>query len=253
MDQFEKRFVEILEKSFKNYQKKFSSQKVGVFVSGGIDSSIIAYFTSKYFKKITLFTLNTKEAKDLPFVKLLNQKLKQKLIVINFDEEVILKIKKLVSESLKENGIETTPTQISLGCAFYLLCQKAKNEKIAIVFSGQGPDVLFAGYYRYKNFPLAKLNEKIKTDLFLLKKDKTRDESIANFLNIQLIHPYLEKEFVDFALKVPPELKIGKIKNEIYEKYLCRKVGERLDLPKEIILRHKKALQYSTKIRKYIC
>lgn len=248
MNRFEKNFIEILEKLFKSYRQKFSSKKIGIFVSGGIDSSIIAYFTNKYFKNITLFTLTTKGAYDFPFVKLLNQKLKQKLVTVNFNKKLILTIKNLIIKSLKENKIETNFTQISLGCAFYFLCQQAKNEKIEIVFSGQGPDVLLAGYHRYLNFPLEKLNQKIKNDLFLLEKDKTRDQAIANFFNLQLVNPYLEREFVNFAVNVPPHLKINQINNQIFEKYLSRKVGERLGLPKEIIFRHKKAIQYSTKL-----
>lgn len=249
---FIKIYLKILENLFHNYKEKIGDQKIGLFLSGGIDSSIIAYFTTKYFKNPVFFTLNSKNALDLKYVKILNNYLKQKLVVVDFDNEKIEKIKNKINEILIDKNIKNNPTQISLASAFYLLSEQANKNKINFIFTGQGPDILLGGYHMYQNFPLEKLNEKIKNDLTLLEIDKIRDQSIADIFNIKLINPYLEEKFIDFALYIPPELKINKINNQIYEKYISRKLGEYLILPKQIILRHKKALQYSTKIRKYI-
>lgn len=248
---FIKKYQQILENLFQDYQKKIANQKTGVFLSGGIDSSIIAYFTSKFFKNPVFFTLGGEKSLDLNYVKIINNFLKQKLITVNFNQQKINKIKSDVIKILEKNNLAINPTQISLACAFYLLCQKTKEENIKIIFTGQGPDILLAGYHMYQNISLEKLNEKIKNDLPFLEVDKKRDQSIADIFEIKLINPYLEEEFINFSLELPARLKINKISGETYEKYLSRKVGEDLKLPKEIILRHKKALQYSTKIRKY--
>ncbi len=240
-----------LENLFKNYYQQFHDKKIGVFASGGIDSSIIAYFTKIFFKKITLFTLHSEKGVDLEYTKLLNQKLKQDLQIININNQKITEIKDKVLKLLKEKNIDANPTQLSLASAFYLLCQNAKEQGIEVIFTGQGPDILLAGYHMYQKIPLEKLNEKIKNDLYLLQIDKTRDNAVAQLFGLQLINPYLEKEFIDFAIKIPPNFKMSKIKDEVYEKYISRKLAELLDLPEKIILRHKKALQYSTKIRRY--
>lgn len=248
---FIKKYRQILKNLFQDYQKKINNQKTGVFLSGGIDSSIIAYFISKYFKNPLFFTLNSKNALDLEYVKILNNYFKKQLIVVNFDDKKVNNIKEEVIKVLKNKKIPINPTQVSLACAFYLLCKEAYDKKVKFIFTGQGPDILLGGYNMYKNISLQNLNEKIKNDLPLLEIDKIRDQSIADIFKIKLINPYLEKEFIEFSLVIPPELKINKINDKFYEKYLSRKVGEYLKLPKEIILRHKKALQYSTKIRKY--
>lgn len=247
-----KKYKQILENLFQNYQKKINNQKVGVFLSGGIDSSLIGYFTSIFLKNILFLTLTSKEGLDLQYVKILNNHLKQKLIIVNFDNKKVNQIKNKVIKVINSKNIPINPTQLSLASAFYLLCEEASKNKIRFVFTGQGPDILLGGYHMYQNLPTEKLNEKIKNDLILLETDKIRDQSIADIFSIKLINPYLEKEFVDFSIDLPAEFKINKINNEIYEKYISRKVGECLNLPKEIILRHKKALQYSTKIRKYV-
>ncbi|GAB4219904.1 MAG: hypothetical protein Fur009_8120 [Candidatus Microgenomates bacterium] len=246
-----KNYQKILENLYSKYLDKFKDKKIAVFVSGGIDSSLIAYFTSKFFKNITLLTLHSKNAVDLEYVKILNKYLRQKLEIVEFNDKKINQIKNRAESILKNNNLLINPTHLSLSSAFYLLCEKAFEEKIDVVFTGQGPDILLAGYHMYQKLPLDKLNEKIKTDLSLLEIDKKRDGAIAGYFKINLINPYLEKEFVDFCLDLPAQFKINKINNEVYEKYLSRKLGQILGLPKEIILRHKKALQYSTKIRSY--
>ncbi|MCS7093299.1 MAG: asparagine synthase C-terminal domain-containing protein [Patescibacteria group bacterium] len=130
--------------------------------------------------------------------------------------------------------------------------KKVKASGISYLFTGQGPDVLLAGYHMYQKIPLEFLNQEIASDLYLLEIDKKRDQAIADFFDITLINPYLEKEMIDFCLKLPPEFKINQIEGKNYEKYLSRKLAVSLGLPKEIILRPKKAFQYSTKVRKYL-
>ena len=245
-----KEYLNLLHQFYQKYQKKIGEREVGVMLSGGIDSSIIAYFASNYFPKTLFFTLAADErSDDIFYAKILSKKLNKNLEIIFYQKNDVEKIRKKVEEILIKDKIAITSTQLSLACAFYLICQKVKEENISYLFTGQGPDILLAGYHKYKNIKKEKLNEEIKKDLPLLTIDKKRDNALANYFQIKLINPYLEKDFIDFALKVQPEFKVNLIKNEVYEKYLSRKVAKFLKLPEKIILRHKKALQYSTKIR----
>lgn len=242
----------LLNNLYFQYQKNLNNKTVGVLVSGGIDSSLIAYFTSKYFKKITLLTITHPESEDINFVKILNAKLKQTLVTVSYTPKKLQEIKDKVVPILKNNHLDPNPTQISLASAFFLLLEKAKEFNIEMIFTGQGPDVLLAGYHMYQKIKLNNLNKKIREDLPLLEIDKKRDSAIANYFGIKLINPYLEKPFIDLCLEIPAKYKINQINNETYEKFILRKLGEKLKLPNEIILRHKKAIQYSTKIRKFI-
>ena len=247
------KYINLLHQFYQKYQKEIREREVGVMLSGGIDSSIITYFTASYFPKTLFFTLASDEkSEDVFCAKILAKKLKKNLEIIFYHKEDVSKIRKKVEEILIKNKVGINPMQIALASAFFLVCQKAKEKNIYFLFTGQGPDILLAGYHKYKNIDKEKLNKEIKKDLPLLEVDKKRDGGVSNFFQIKLINPYLEKDFVDFSLEIPENLKINLINNEVYEKYLSRKVGEFLQLPKEIILRHKKALQYSTKIIKKI-
>jgi asparagine synthase (glutamine-hydrolysing) len=248
-----KEYLNLLHQFYQKYKKEIEEKEVGVMLSGGIDSSIIAYFTHLYFKKTSFFTLSFDEkSDDLFHAQILAKKLDKKLEVIFYQKEDILKIKNKILEILEKNKVEINPMQKALASAFFLVCQKVKEKNISYLFTGQGPDILLAGYHKYKNISKNNINEEIKKDIPLLEIDKKRDSAVAKIFNIKLVNPYLEKDFVDFTLEIPEDFKINLISGEAYEKYLSRKVGKFLKLPKEIILRHKKALQYSTKIIKKI-
>ncbi len=245
-------YINLFDQIFTFYQNRIKNQKIAVLVSGGIDSSIIAFFCKKYFPQTTLYSLTTSKGLDKKYVQIIAQSLNLPLKEVVVDESDIKNSINLVNTILTKNQLKIDRVQLSLAISFYLVLRKIKDDEIKVVFTGQGPDILLAGYHMYQNILLADLNLKIKNDLPLLEVDKKRDIAVANFFNLRLINPYLENKFIDFALKVPPELKINFINDKKYEKYLSRKVGERLGLPKEIIFRHKKALQYSTGIVKYL-
>jgi asparagine synthase (glutamine-hydrolysing) len=69
---------------------------------------------------------------------------------------------------------------------------------------------------------------------------------------IELINPYEEKQFLEYALLIPSELKLYKQDGTIIEKYVLRLVAQKLGLPKEIVWRPKKAFQYSSRIQKIL-
>lgn len=247
------RFLNLMDKFYQEYRQKYLNLKVGLILSGGIDSSIIAYFTANFFNKVKFFTLaNNDQSEDVHYAKILNQKLKKDHQVVYFDQKIINEIKPTVIDLFEKNQLLLNPTQLSLGLAFFLLCQEAKKDRIEVLFTGQGPDILLAGYHFYKKIPLDQINQEIKKNLSLLEIDNKRDQTMASFFNIQLVNPYLEKKLIDFFLKIPADYKISKINNEVYEKYFLRLAAKRINLPVEIILRHKKALQYSTKIMRFI-
>lgn len=245
-------YINLLKKIFQQIKDNLSDQKMAVLVSGGIDSSIIAFFVCQYFSQIHLYSLGTKNNSDFYFVDLLNYWLKKPLKKVIVSENEIKKGKKIVEKILKKNKVDDNPTQLSLALSFFLVLKEIRKSQIKYVFTGQGPDILLAGYHKYKKIPLDKINQEIKKDMPLLEIDKKRDQAIASYFGIQLVNPYLDHQFVNFSLTIPAFFKINFIEDKIYEKYLSRRVGEKLGIAKEIILRHKKALQYSTGIIKLI-
>ena len=232
-----------LELEYNNYSKTI--KRPAVLVSGGLDSSIIAVLTNKYFSDCELFSFGTFKNSDKPFAEILGKHLRKNISWLNISlldlENNLETVKKLL---IKAN-VETDLTNLSLGLGYFLVLKKIKNNGIKFVFTGQGPDILFAGYHRYRRMSAGHLVSAISDDLKLLEIDKRRDSAIAEFFGLKIINPFLESDFVKLALEIPVKYKI---KDKI-EKYIVRQYAKSIGLPNELATRPKKAFQYSTGIQ----
>lgn len=248
-EQWVEKYMAVMERVFDGYAKKTGKDTaVGVLVSGGIDSSIIAWYAKQRFQQVQFFCLDSKKSVDKPFVNLLMKGFDEEAIFVSFDKESVEGIQDEVVEILQREKIDTNIMQVSLASGFYLLAQNISETGIQNVFTGQGPDILLAGYSKYRTVNPDILKEEIQKDLPLLEIDGRRDGAMGARWGVSFLNPYLEKEFVEFASTVPPELLI---QNRI-EKFISRVAGKKIGLPKEICERPKKAFQYSTGIQKLV-
>jgi asparagine synthase (glutamine-hydrolysing) len=112
------------------------------------------------------------------------------------------------------------------------------------MLSGQGADELFAGYKRYESLNPDELENTLLCDLDNIAENNLERDDAASMANaVELRVPYLDREVVELALRIAPELKI---KNGI-RKYILRLAAGRL-LSDELALKEKKAAQYSSGI-----
>ena len=141
IDEFTKIFKDSIKSSF------ISDVPVGIFLSGGIDSSLTSLFAKKYtsnnFETFTIGFENSDYDESIyasKISKFLNIK-NNKLIVTSQDmQNVVPKIAQIYDEPFSDSS--QIPT--------YLLSKLASsNVKVAI--SGDGGDELFGGYNRYYN------------------------------------------------------------------------------------------------------
>ena len=228
------------------YKKMFSQW--GVLLSGGIDSSVISTYVLHYSQDPLILSMGTDLTKDKPFVDIFARHFKIKYEWVDLQEKEILEALPIVVKLLNQNSIEPSEMQKALAVGYFLIFKRAEELGIKGIVTGQGPDILFAGYHKYIGMSGLLLEQEIKKDLILLETDKKRDAAMAKHFGITLLNPYLEEDFVAFSLLVPPELK----RKDGVEKYFMRKWGEVRGLPQEIVNRPKKAFQYSTGLQKKI-
>lgn len=253
MNKYLKAINRQLELEYLNYSKII--KQPAVLVSGGLDSSVIAVLTNKYFPDCQLFSFGTAKNSDKPFTEILGNHLGKNISWLNIGLLDLEKNLETVKKLLIKAKVETDLTNLSLGLGYFLIFKKIKNEGLKYVFTGQGPDILFAGYHRYRSVRVSddqavrelenQINQMIRKDLPLLEIDKRRDLAMAEYFGLKIINPYLEKDFVKLALKIPVQYKI----KDGIEKYIMRHYAKMIGLPSDLATRPKKAFQYSTGIQ----
>lgn len=254
---FENHCIEIdffPEKFVKNYEKLESLllkaveiqtrglKKFGVLFSGGIDTCLLAKFCLDLERKFTCFACGTQNSQDLEAARKFCDEygIKLKEVIVN-EHEVERVLKKVVY------SIETKDfVQVSIALPLYFASLASKQEKNKVVFSGLGAEELFAGYYKYRK-NIDKLHEICAKGLEnIWIKDLYRDNCVVMSNTQELRVPYLDLEFVNYAMKISPELKVV---NGI-EKYVLRKIAEKHI--SNFAWRRKKAAQYGSGIVKIL-
>ncbi len=124
-----------------------SGQPVGVFLSGGLDSSLVAAFASRLRKDVTYFTLGNAEGPDRQAVEGVVAALGLVDVrTVPLPEPAGLPA--LVREVVRATE-SFNPSIVSNGLATYLLARAAHDADIKVVLTGEGADELFGGYHSF--------------------------------------------------------------------------------------------------------
>lgn len=218
--------------------RKRSYNPCALAFSGGLDSSLIAALC----RKAELYTVAMEGSHDIKHVKKAAQLLglEDKL---HLHELTIEEVETAVPDVIK--AIESKePLKVSIALPLFLASGDAHNDGIRVMLSGQGADELFAGYKRYESLDHEQLGSALKKDLENIEENNLeRDDAVTMANAVELRVPYLDREVVELALRIAPELKI---RNGM-RKYTLRKAAGAL-LPDELLFKEKKAAQYSSGI-----
>ncbi len=237
-----KKAVEILDSLIKKsvYKRVRGLDRVGIICSGGVDSSLIAYYSSLY-TNITLYSVGLEESEDIIYTEkladYLNVDYKIKIIDEDEYEHYLFRTAKAVDE--------ITLLNLSVGIPILVSSELAKKDNLKVVLSGQGADEIFGGYKRYERAKNLK-DELIKDISNLYKVNLERDDHCSMANTIELRVPFLDENVVDFSLSLPEEY----LKSDL-RKRILRDVAKKY-LPEEIAFRPKKAAQYGSGSEKLI-
>lgn len=221
-------------------KKRFMLEReFGVFLSGGLDSSIIAALVAKFSKTpIRTFAIGMKGSPDLHFAKVVAD------YIGSLHTEYIVSAQEMLDAI--PNVIYTIETYdittIRASIPMYLLSKYIReNTNIKVVFSGEGSDELSGSYLYFHNAPND--FEFQKECIHLLKNlsnyDCLRCDKTTAAWGLEVRTPFLDKEFTEQYMQISPSLK--RPKNGI-EKWFLRKCVENENLlPSSIIWRQKEA------------
>lgn len=235
-DALKKTFVEAVKKRIPKNEKQF-----GVFLSGGLDSSIIASIVAKYADNVIYYTLGNTD--DLTFANILAKQLGIEIRTVELPKpnELPELINKMVYHTESYN-----PSIISNGLATYLLSEEAHKDNLKVVLSGEGADELFCGYPVSKNVNewFEKRAELIE-NMHLTELRRLDLASMAHTIEIRC--PFLDKEVYSAA----NDCKVEDLITDFQGKQVLRKIFKD-DLPNQIIERKKMSFDVGSGIRRMV-
>ena len=213
---------------------------VGFYLSGGLDSSLIAYYVDQYIKgEKKSFSINFPD-KRISEVESQKRMLEQ---ISSEHTESMVSPKLIASLLPKAIYHSETPLKETYNTATYVLSQSVHEKNIKAVLTGEGADELFGGYVGYK-FDILRgkdkqvnlspeerrlrhlvwgdenfLYERNFTDLLLVKEKLYSKEMMERFsdfncLNYPVVSPEKlknvhitnKRSYIDFKLRLPEHL-----------------------------------------------
>jgi len=221
-----------------------SDVPIGILLSGGLDSSLIASIMCKLQKEkkinnlIRTYTIGFENATDIIAAEKVADYLGSDHTSYIFTKEDGIDAIRDIIYYLETYDITTIRASIPM----YLLTREIKNDSdIKVLLSGEGSDELFGGYLYFHKAPNKEEFQKELIDKMskLHKYDCLRAHKSCMANTIEIRVPFLDKDFIDYVMNIDPEYKMIKKENKNIEKYILREAFDNNYLPEEILWRQK--------------
>ena len=220
----------------------------GVLLSGGLDSSVISAVaerfsemriednsqTKAYWPRLHSFAVGLKGAPDLDKARLVAKHIGTVHHEINYTIQEGLDAIRDVIYFIETYDVTT----VRASTPMYLLARVIKSMGIKMVLSGEGADEIFGGYLYFHKAPSAQAfhEETVRKLSKLYLYDCLRANKSLSAWGVEGRVPFLDKEFLDVAMRTNPEAKM--CPGTTIEKKLIRTAFADM-LPKEVAWRQK--------------
>ena len=220
----------------------------GVLLSGGLDSSVISAVaerysemriednsqTKAYWPRLHSFAVGLKGAPDLAKARLVADHIGTVHHEINYTIQEGLDALRDVIYFIETYDVTT----VRASTPMYLLARVIKSMGIKMVLSGEGADEIFGGYLYFHKAPDAKAfhEETVRKLSKLHLYDCLRANKSLSAWGVEGRVPFLDKEFLDVAMRTNPQAKM--CPGKTMEKHIVREAFTDM-LPEEIVWRQK--------------
>ena len=220
----------------------------GVLLSGGLDSSVISTIAAKYaqrrvetggreaawWPRLHSFAVGLKGAPDLAKARMVAEHIGTVHHEINYTIQEGLDAIRDVIYFIETYDVTT----VRASTPMYLLARVIKSMGIKMVLSGEGADEVFGGYLYFHKAPNAKAfhEETVRKLSKLHLYDCLRANKSLAAWGVEGRVPFLDKEFLDVAMRLNPQLKM--CPGQTVEKKIVREAFAHM-LPSEVAWRQK--------------
>ncbi len=217
-------------------KRLMSDVPLGAFLSGGLDSSVIAAIARRHKDELHTFAVGVEGSRDVEAARRVAKHIDSVHHEYAYSiDEVLEKLPEIIYylESFDQDLVRSAiPTYF---------CARMAADYVKVILTGEGADELFAGYTYYKDIH----------DPDALHKELRRSVNSLHNVNLQRVDrmtmrhsiegrvPFLDTQMVEMAQTIPADLKLRANGNgKRVEKWILRKAVEDL-LPHDIVWRNK--------------
>lgn len=217
-------------------KRLMSDVPIGVLLSGGLDSSVVAAIARRHVGQLHSFAVGTEGSPDLEAARHVASALR------TTHHEYVLSVEDVVAhlprilyylESFDQDLVRS-----GIPCYF---AARLAAEHVKVVLTGEGADELFAGYRYYRTYldPVA-LNRELRRSVCSLHNiNLQRLDRLTMAHGVEGRVPFLDLDVVSLAQRIPPRLKLRpQGSGRLVEKWVLREACAGL-LPDGILWREK--------------
>ncbi|HVR95065.1 MAG TPA: asparagine synthase-related protein [Thermoanaerobaculia bacterium] len=221
------RFRELFEEAVR--KRVQTDLPVAVTFSGGIDSTVVLHLARKYHPDVTAFTIGFEGASDIGVAERFCKDFSIPHHIAYLSErEMIEALPRVVYEAEFFEGIDVMDT-----CVGHYVYREIRRHGIKVALCGEGSDEVLAGYdlFREHSDKAALMKYRVAN---LHRTDLQRVDRSSMMSSVEARVPFLDKDFLGFAYRVPMDLKL----RDGVEKWILREAF-RGEIPDYVLFRRK--------------
>ncbi|EZG81605.1 asparagine synthetase [Gregarina niphandrodes] len=187
---------------------------VACFLSGGLNSSIIAAMAQKIMRdvnpeaRLKTFSVGMSDSSDLAYARIVAERLGTDHTEVLYTAEEGLDI---IPELIWH--LETyDPFSIRAAIPMYILARTVRSAGVKVILSGEGADEIFGGYLYFHSAPSAEdfRQETIRRLFDCHLSDGLRANKTSMAQSVELRAPFLGSPFVNYAMTIRAEDRMPK-------------------------------------------
>jgi asparagine synthase (glutamine-hydrolysing) len=222
------------------HKRLMSDVPLGVFLSGGLDSSIIAALVCEELDSVHSFAVGMEGSDDLQYARHVANYLGTQHHEYVFTFQEMLAILPEVIYLLESFD----PALVRSAIPNFFLSHLAHNH-VTVVLSGEGADELYSGYDYLRRFKdeTALQRELVEITRELHNRNLQRLDRMTMAHGLEGRVPFLDPEFIALSFSVPIDQKVHGVSG--VEKWILRKAFEDM-LPEQVVWRPKQKFSKGT-------
>lgn len=231
----------------RSIQRFLISESVGVWLSGGVDSSVIATLLSRQVGKLHSFVIGLPGAPDIEYGG-------QVARILGTEHHAFTITPGDILAALPDtiHALESFDALLVRSSVTHYLISKIAAEFVEIVFTGEGGDELFAGYEYMKEYSLEQIPAILEQATRSLHNTAfQRVDRCAMAHGLVPCFPFVDMDVVEYAFRIPPQYKLYQQSGRRIEKWILRRVMEG-KIPDSILWRPKTKFWQGTGVQELL-